>query len=322
MSKNNKKGFEIPNDVRLFTGLTLKKYMKKYADEYSSKKKQKKGYYDMLICQLPEVIKLMVNYSHIKEVQEIRNEVYDRLFDKKLIKKITKLCEEDMEQIDYIELLPIIIYDVLKEAHKQHMKEKAEDENAKMFDVSDLVKLSNIILKKKMKKLSKSGVNKELAFDVLSTVPTSSILDKGAFRLKNLMAVLYVHAKTETISKEEFAAVVKHVVTPKNYPGFITYLLLERKSDYVTLDDKQKEFYHVVTDWAFKTLEEEFDEREIEQILKAYFGARKRDKAQNKDANRRFFLSSLPGDEKNGYPKTVKVLNKLQSNDESIKEFV
>ena len=319
MSKNNKKGFEIPHDVTLFTGLTLKKYMKKYADEYAPKKKQKKGYYDMLICQLPEVIKLMVNCSHIREVQEIRNEVYDRLFDKKLIKKITEICEDDLDQIDYIELLPIIIYDVLKEAHKQYMKEKEEDKDAKAFDVSDLVKLSNVILKKKMKKLVKAGVSRELAFDALSTIPTSSILDRGAFRLKNLMGVLYVHAKTETISRETFAAVVKHVVTPKNYPGFITYLLLERKSDYVTLDDKQKEFYHTVTDWTFKVLEEDFDEREIEQILKAYFTARKRDKSQNKDANRRFFLSSLPEGE---YPKTVKVLNKLQSNDESIKEFV
>lgn len=315
MANNQKREFKIPEDVKLFASLTEKKYMKKYADDYESKKERRKGYYSMLLSELPEVIKLLVNYSHVKEVLEIKHDIYERLFDKKLIKKITKEVDDDIDNIENITLFPIIIYDVIKEASIQHAKEKAEDPDAKEFDLSDLVNLSNMILRKKMKKLEKAGVSKELAFDCLSVIPSSKVLEKGMYRMRQLMQILYTHAKTEEVKIEP---IMKYVVTSTYYPVIITYLLLERKSEFVNLDDKQKEFFNTVTDWAFNRMEE-MEKTEIRQILTSYFEARKRDKKNSKDSNRRFFLGSLP---ENEFPNITKVLAKMKDNDSSIEEFL
>ena len=315
MANKQNKGFKIPEDVKLFASLTEKKYMKKYADDYDSKKQKKKAYYEMLISELPEVIKLLVFYSQVKEVIEIKHDIYARLFDKKLIKKITKIVDEDIDEIENITYFPIVIYDVIKEATMQHAKEKEEDPEAKGFDLSDLINLSNKILRKKMKKLEKHGISKELAFDCLSVVPTSKVLEKGMYRMRLLMNVIYTHAKTEDIDIEQ---IMKYVVTSNYYPVIITYLLLERKSEFVNMDDKQKEFFNKVTDWVFNTLEE-MDKTEIRQILISYFNARKRDKGQNKDSNRRFFLGSLP---ENEFPNICKVLAKIKENDSSVEEFL
>ena len=315
MANNQKREFKIPEDVKLFASLTEKKYMKKYADDYESKKERRKGYYAMLLSELPEVIKLLVNYSHVKEVLEIKHDIYERLFDKKLIKKITKEVDDDIDNIENITLFPIIIYDVIKEASIQHAKEKEEDPDAKEFDLSDLVNLSNMILRKKMKKLEKAGVSKELAFDCLSVIPSSKVLEKGMYRMRQLMQILYTHAKTEEIKIEP---IMKYVVTGTYYPVIITYLLLERKSEFVNLDDKQKEFFNTVTDWAFNRMEE-MEKTEIRQILTSYFEARKRDKKNNKDSNRRFFLGSLP---ENEFPNITKVLAKMKDSDSSIEEFL
>lgn len=315
MSNKQNKGFRIPEDVKLFASLTEKKYMKKYADDYSSKKEKRKAYYEMLIGELPEVIKLLVYYSQVKEVQEIKHDIYERLFDKKLIKKITKIVDEDMDEVENILLFPIVIYDVIKEAAIQHAKEKAEDPEAKDFDLSDLISLSNKILRKKMKKLEKNGISKELAFDCLSVVPSTKVLEKGIYRMRILMNVLYTHAKTEEIKIEP---IMKYVVTSNYYSVIIAYLLLERKSEYVNLDDKQKEFFNKVTDWVFNTMEE-MDKNEIKQILVSYFNTRKSDKTKNKDSNRRFFLSSLP---ENEFPNITKVIAKLKDVDSSIEEFL
>lgn len=315
MANKQNKGFKIPEDVKLFASLTEKKYMKKYADDYDSKKQKKKAYYEMLISELPEVIKLLVFYSQVKEVIEIKHDIYARLFDKKLIKKITKIVDEDIDEIENITYFPIVIYDVIKEATMQHAKEKEEDPEAKGFDLSDLINLSNKILRKKMKKLEKHGISKELAFDCLSVVPTSKVLEKGMYRMRLLMNVIYTHAKTEDIDIEQ---IMKYVVTSNYYPVIITYLLLERKSEFVNMDDKQKEFFNKVTDWVFNTLEE-MDKTEIRQILISYFNARKRDKGQNKDSNRRFFLGSLP---ESDFPNITKVIEKIKSTDSSIEEFL
>lgn len=316
MSNNQKREFKIPDDVKTFASLTEKKYRKKYADEYEDKKDQKKGYYEMLIGELPEVIKLLVNYSHIPQVMELKSDIYERLFDKKLIKKITKrIDKEGTDEIENSELLPIIIYDVIKEASAQHAKEKEEDADAKPFDLSDLVSLSNLILRKKMKKLEKAGVSRELAFDCLSVVPTSKVLDKGKYRMRYLMQVIYTHAKTEEI---DFGTLMKYVVTQNYYQALIVYLLLERKSEYVNMDDKQKDFFNKVSDWVFNTLEE-MDKMDIRETLLAYFNARKADKKNNKDSNRRFFIGTLP---ENDFPNITKVIAKIKDSDSSIEEFL
>ena len=316
MKGNQKNKFKISKDVMMFAKTGKKKYVKKYADPYLKKKKQEKEYYDMLFDNLPEVIYLLVRYPNVEEVKQIKKSLINRMFRKKMVKKIAERLEADIE-IKNIELLPLIIYDVLKNAATLHEEEKKTNPDAKPYDLSDLVNLSNQINSKKMKKLQKSGISAELAFDCLSVMPTSDLMkEHKGFHIRQLMNVVYTHASTEELNIQ---AIAKYVVTRKHYPLFITYLLLEKKSDYVNMDDKQKEFFNKVTTWIFNTMENDLDKVETREILLAYFKARKDDKKLNRDSNRRYFLGSLPEDE---FPKTTAVINKLKNSDSSIEEFL
>jgi len=311
------KQFKIDDDVKLFAGMTKKKYKKKYASSSMSKKEIKKNYYKMLISCLPEVIKLLVFYPNVKEVTEIKDSIYEKLMEKEMIDAIEKDIEKyGIDDIENLNFLPVIIADAIKIAKEYYKEEKDSDPDAKDFDLNDLLDLSLEINKKKLKKFEKAGIPKEVAVDVLSVLPSSKLLEKnGVNRIKSVMSILYQHANTKEFKFED---VVKYAISSDYYPLLITYLLLEKKSDYVNYTDKQKEFFNKVTDWCFNTLEN-MDKTEINEILKSYFNIRKMDKQKNKDSNRRFFLSSLPESE---FPNICKVLNKMKSINSGIEEFM
>lgn len=300
-----------------FSKLTKKKFKKKYADDYMSKKDQKSAYYAMLAGELPEVLKLLTMYSNVEEVKDIKGACYERIADPKFVKYLSKVVDKDPEEIKNIEYMPIIILDMIKIADAQTKAEKEEDPDDKSsFDLSGLVGLSKIIIKKKMKKMVKAGVPADLAFDVLSILPTNRLLGQHQmYRLKQLMQVLYTYSKTVDI---DFGTIMKYTVSTEYYPALIAYLLLERKSEFVDLDDKQKAFFNKVTEWCLNTMND-LEKEEIREIFKTYFNTRKRDKSQNKDSNRRYFLSSIPADE---FPEVVKVLNKMKDADSTIEEFM
>ena len=319
--KQNDGGFKIPSDVREFTSLTIKKWKKDYGDPYLSKKEIKKNYYKALVDLLPEVIALLVRYSNRKEVQEITPAIYEKLSDEKFLKTLKKMIESgDIELVDNYEQLPIVIFDFLRQASKWEQKLTAENDGKKVtIDTSDMVEISSMLLKKKIKKATKAGVPENIAFDVFSVIPTSKLLEKSSmYRMRQMFLVLYEHAKSEKITPQMFDTIVKTAVKEEYMPQLSVYLLLERKEMYTQFTEEQKEFFNQVTSWVMNTIEE-MPKSEIENILNAYFEARKRDKGQGKDSNRRYFLSSLPAED---FPKITKVLERIQTGDESVKEFM
>lgn len=315
-NNNGNREFVIPTEVKNFMKMTKKKYTKKCGDGVWDKDDIASGYWEYMMDKVPYVINLFVNYGQRKEVKEIKEAVYEKLYSPKFIKKLKKIAEKDKDSIDNFELMAIMNLDVIREAAKQRETEKSAGREEKDFDLSDIVELSNILLKKKMKKLKKEGISDELAFDCLSVIPTTDIInDRNRFRLRQMMNVLYNYADRVDV---DFEKILKYVVGAKNYGGMIVYLLLERKEDYIKLSEKQKEFFNKVTDWCFNTMEE-MEKEEIREILKTYFNVRKRDKANGNDSNRRFFLGSLP---ESDFPKTYKVLQKIKDADSSIEEFL
>lgn len=308
-----KQGFRIPRDVETFTKMTYKKYKKKFSDNFSKKKDNKKAYYNYMINCLPAVIILLTKYSNVREVMEIKDEIYERMFgDDELLARIKKCLEKDPKSIENAEFFPIVIWDAMKVAAAWN------EETGSKYDMSDIIEISTIVMEKKIKKLTKAGISKDLAFDCLSIIPTSKALEgKQAFRLRILMNMLYNRSKNDEEIK--FDVIAKYVVTEEFYPALITTLLLERKSDYAGFEDKQKEFFNSVTDWALTALND-MEKTQIREILKAYFGRRKADKEQGKDSNRRYFLSALPtGDD---FKNIIKVIDKMKESDPSIEEFL
>lgn len=314
---NNKKGFKIPEDVKSLLKLDFKKFKKKNKDYYDSKKELKSAYYAQELDLFPAAIQLVVRYGHIAEVKETKEAIYARLTDPDFIKYLRKELKNGFE-FDNMELLPVVINDIVIQANKQLASMKEENPEAEIeLDLSDIVEISHMILKKKLKKFKKAGIDEALAFDVLSVIPTTNILKKSQyFHIRSLFTVLYEHAKTKEI---DFGKVIKCLFKGEDdyVPSIITFALLERKEKIGNFNETQKKLFNDITEYAFKTMED-MKKDDILAIMKAYVSSRKRDESQNKDSNRRYYISSLP---ESDYPKILKVVEKMIKMDENIKKY-
>ena len=318
MSKKNEKknqGFKIPEDAKKMAKISLKRFKKDNEDYYDGKKEMKKAYYAQLLDYLPESIQLIVRYGHLNEVKETKEQIYAKLTDSDFIKFLKKEIKDDLE-FENLELLPNVIYDIIRSAKKAIEEAEAEGEKVE-FDLDDLIELSELILKKKLKKMTKEHIDEKVAFDALSIIPDPSILKKSQyFHIRSLFNVLYEHAKRVEIN---FSKLIKILLKDdEGYIGsIITFALLERKEKLMSFTDGQKKLFNDITEFCFKELES-MKKDDIYAVLKAYTEARKRDDAQNKDTNRRYYISSLP---ESDYPKILKAVEKICGSNENLKKY-
>ena len=318
MSKKNEKqktrGFKIPEDVRKLAKLTMKKFKKENDEYYDGKKELKKGYYYQILDYLPASIQLIVRYGHLNDVQETKSAIYDKLTDLDFVKFLKKEIKNGLE-FDNMELFPNVIYDIIKSAKKAMEDDRANGEDSE-YDLDDLIELSELILKKKLKKMSKEHIDEKVAFDALSIIPTPIILKKSqAYHIRSLFNVLYEHAKRVEI---DFGKLIKILLKDDEQLGaVITFALLERKEKIVNFTDGQKKLFNDITEFCFKELED-MKKDDIYKVLKYYTDVRKRDESQNKDTNRRYYISSLP---ESDYPKIIKVVERICNSNENLKKY-
>lgn len=313
--RDNNRKVRIDDDTKEFAKLTLKKY-KKHNDYFDSKKELKESFYMYLIDLLPKTINFIVRYGYIQdeEIQEIKEAIYTKLVDPKFIKTLKKEIEND-NKIENIKLLPIIIKDILVLTEKENKELLANDPNSKIYDMSDLIELSQIILKKKLKKMKKSEIDESIAFDILSIIPVQDALASSQiYRVHQFFECLYEHSKSKVIP---FDKIMNVIVDEEYYPTFIAFALLERKEKFGNLTDNQKSFYLAVSTWCFETMEK-LSKDEIEAILKTFISGRKRDESKGKDTNRRYALNSLS---ETDYPRITKMIQKMISDNDSIKKY-
>lgn len=316
---NNNGGVRIHDDALDFAKVTFKKYKKKYADEYDSKKEVKAGYHMFLVDLLPRTIEFVVKYGYIKqeEVQATKDAIFAKLSDEDFIKFLKKIIK-DGEKIDNIKILPIVIKEIVMAADKYNTEELARDPNStSIVDVTDLIELSQLIMKKKLKKFEKEGIDNALAFDVLSVIPKDDVLESSQnYRIHILMDTLYEHAKSKTVP---FATIMNILVGEEFYPMFTVFALLERKEKFGNLTDGQKVLYLDISNWVFNIMEKELTKDQLQEVVNTYIRSRRRDDAQNKDGNRRYALSTLS---ETDYPRISAFIKKLIVNDASLAKYL
>ena len=303
---------KINNDAKEFANVTFKKW-KKDNDWYDSKKERTKAYYGYLTDRLPDTLEWVLKFGHTNK--EMKDLVYAKLVDEDYIKYLYKLIKND-EKIKNIKYLPIIIKEIIQKADRENNERLAADPNAKLYNMSDLAELSVLILKKKLKKMKKAGIDTKLSFDVLSIIPTDDVLSTSQiYRIHTFYECLYEHAKKEDVP---YALIMENLVDETYFPTFIAFSLLERKDKFSKLDDNQKKLYLVISNWCFDTMEK-LRKDEIEAIINTFITSRKKDEANNKDSARRYSLSTLTEAD---YPKIFKVITKMIAENDSIKKYL
>ena len=334
--KNNNKKFKVHDDVKQLANITLKKFKKKN-DFYDNKKDLKKGYYAYLLELLPEGIKFIVRYGYRQENAEYNDAICQKICDPDFIKYLTKSIKKDDEIIKDLELLPAVIYEICREAARQvaedkkqteesnkaaknvegAKEEKVEEKSAEeVFDLSDIMGLSKLILKKKIKKLVKAGIDESLAFDILSVIPTNEILKKSPwYHIKNLFAVLYQHSKDS--NKVDVKIIFKKLFEKDEILSIISFAMLEKRSKCSRLTDTQKALFNDITKFILDKLED-MKSDDIKSLLIAYVKVRENDEKRGIDSERRIHLSEISTDK---YPKINKVIGKIIKADEDKKKY-
>lgn len=323
MAQQNNRKIRIPEEVERFAKMDFKKFKKKNKDYYDSKKELKKSYFSELLYDLADTIVFLIRNSHKQDekIREIKNACYCQLSGKDespaFIKYIySAVKEEGVDSIPNIELFPIILHDIISDINEYNAKVKKEDPSAEVFDASELYDLSMLILKKKLKKAAKKGIDEDVSFDVLSIIPCDEAMKFSPyFRVKSIFEILYFHSKTK---KLDFKKIIKLLIREEYYDVIISYALQERKEKFQKFNENQKVFFNDISSWVFDELEE-MDKSTIENILKTYVKTRKRDDEANKDGNRRYFISSLP---ESMYPKICKIVEKLKKEDSTIEKYL
>lgn len=318
MSDNRKnhdkhgKNKNMNNDAKEFANITFKKW-KKDNDWYDSKKERTKAYYGYLTDRLPDTLEWVLKFGHTNK--DMKDLIYAKIVDEDYVKYLYKIIKKG-EKIKNIKYLPVVIKEIIQKADQENNERLAADPNAKLFNMTDLAELSVLILKKKLKKMKKAGVDTKLAFDVLSIIPTDDVLSSSQiYRIHTFYEALYEHSKKEEIP---YATIMENLVDETYFPTFIAFSLLERKDKFSKLDDNQKKLYLTISNWCFDTMEK-LRKEEIEAIVNTFITARKKDESNNKDSARRYALSTLTEAD---YPKIFKVITKMIAEDDTIKKYL
>lgn len=316
--KNRENKVKINDDAKRFAKSTLKRYKKDNKGYFDSKKELKESYCQHLLELLPGAIDFCVKSGHINndEVKEVRDGIYSKIASEDFTKIVKKEIKNDNE-IENIKLFPIVAKDILAECKRVNDANRAEDPNAALYDVTHVSELSQMIMKKKLKKMEKEGISTALAFDLLSIIPTKKAIEYSQFyRIKSLYDCMYEHAKEE---KVPFGKIINIMIPEEFYPVFISFALLERKEKFSKLTDSQKELYLEISTWCFDTMNRKLSNKELDAVITLYINSRKKDESQGKDGNRRYALATLSADE---YERIAKTITNIIANDDSVKKYL
>lgn len=336
--RNNTREFEIPEDVRQFCKASLKKFKKKYGDDFESKKEMARAFYYELLEYLPDTIDFIVQnasivYSNNPRLQDAKNdfvEIRERVkaqMNEDFLKVLKKAIKNG-DDIKKIKLLPIILREFILEYKDMDVEAKSKNPNISSDElhsdwISAAIDVGYCIMKKKVNKLSEKLGNDDLSLDLYFVLPTDSLLQKSQlYRIRALMDTMFSHAeRDETV---DFKQIMKSLVGEEYYPAIIKYALMEYKQkdgrdvrDTLSAHKTSIDLYNQITIWCFETMEG-FDKDLLKELLLRYIKERKTADDQNRDHPRRFCLNSVS---ETDYPRVVACIKSIKSNDANAEKY-
>lgn len=321
---NNTDG--LTGDICEFIRDNFKKYSKRYGSHYDSKKTIRKMFFEDLTYTLPSVVSWIIRNGFRQnmnsDTRKIKAAIYDQFTNEKTgAKYVNYLCKkyenDDTENIANFQFLPIILSDIIREETKKNNKTDKDNQ----FNTDYLYDACALLTKSLTKKLRKKGVSDDAAFDIACAIPSKELFGAfgkgtGRYEAGILINLLYTLAKKgEDVPVDKIFGTL---VDDEYEVDIIYYALRERKDKFSSFDTKQKSVYSEINEWIFNKLEK-YDKDLIYSILKEYINDRKKDDRNNRDTNRRYFISSLP---ESDYKRINKVVHKLLKEDENNKKYL
>lgn len=318
--KENQRGgeFKIPKIVSKFANKTWKKYWKENKDVFDSKKDGLKEFCLYLQDMMPDVVEFLIRYGHINndEVKQVKNDCFAKIINEDFIKYLGKRIKKDEDYAKELKMFPILVREIGMAAEQENQKALAQNPQAAVYDMSDLYEISKKLMKKQMKKMMEIGISEEMAFDLLSLIPSPKAMQYSpVYRIRNLFNSLYEWSKAKAVP---FKDIMNIIVKEEQYTNFIVFALLEKREVLSNMSDAQKNLYTDITTWCVETMEG-MNPHDITEIINAYIKARNRDESNGKDCARRYNLGVLTAED---YPHINAVITRMVAENGDIQKYL
>lgn len=318
--KENQRGgeFKIPKIVSKFANKTWKKYWKENKDVFDSKKDGLKEFCLYLQDMMPDVVEFLIHYGHINndEVKQVKNDCFAKIINEDFIKYLGKRIKKDEDYAKELKMFPILVREIGMAAEQENQKALAQNPQAAVYDMSDLYEISKKLMKKQMKKMMEIGISEEMAFDLLSLIPSPKAMQYSpVYRIRNLFNSLYEWSKSKAVP---FKDIMNIIVKEEQYTNFIVFALLEKREVLSNMSDAQKNLYTDITTWCVETMEA-MNPHDITEIINAYIKARNRDESNGKDCARRYNLGVLTAED---YPHINAVITRMVAENGDIQKYL
>ena len=318
--KENQRGgeFKIPKIVSKFANKTWKKYWKENKDVFDSKKDGLKEFCLYLQDMMPDVVEFLIRYGHInnEEVKQVKNDCFAKIINEDFIKYLGKRIKKDEDYAKDLKMFPILVREIGMAAEQENQKALAQNPQAAVYDMSDLYEISKKLMKKQMKKMMEIGISEEMAFDLLSLIPSPKAMQYSpVYRIRNLFNSLYEWSKSKAVP---FKDIMNIIVKEEQYTNFIVFALLEKREVLSNMSDAQKNLYTDITTWCVETMEG-MNPHDITEIINAYIKARNRDESNGKDCARRYNLGVLTAED---YPHINAVITRMVAENGDIQKYL
>lgn len=290
--------------------------MKQLIADWKGKKAQKMSKEERIesvYSNLSGITRFYLTKSHNPKFNDQYNELLDVMAQPKFIKAIKGILKGDYET--NVSLAPIL-------AALYERRHKSIDEESAQI-IQDCI---SKILKKRIKEVTDAtGINKDLATDLLIAIPEPEYVHKVE------MIGIYVRAVTKRIyinCAEEVVDVIKETKSAKKLFNALfgkgtavriaMALLLERKDTIKNATNTQLEAWNLLTAYALDVIEKG-SKKEIKAALKElYIEARKADHEKGRDVARRIVLTSVSDED---YPNIAAAVSDLAEKDK-YKQFL
>ena len=301
MAKSKK--IKMPKSV-LELRLSQKKFAKKHniklkgkgvskRDKKHNRKRLRDEYSEHAINGLNKAVKILAEHPEEgKKIVKVKDGVDNIITNPAVMDRIAKLYKKHPDNYPNLIFLPKMIMNTLEYLSSDTLSDE-EKELAKDVDVEGMVKFCERILKKPIKRYRNLGIDKSMAYQLATVVPTAKLFTKnGRDWYKKLIQQMYVIAGEQEVDVDQVLKAVikvdkkKQVEKKEFLEGFYSEFILQKASNKNhSFNDTQKDLHESLIEHTLEYLNG-LKPRRLRDILRTYIKRRKTAESYKNDGKR------------------------------------
>lgn len=296
-----KKKIKIPKSV-VDLKLSPKKYAKKHnirlKGKHMSKREKKrnisrlkKQYSESAINGLNKAVKIIAENPDAKKIDKVKDGIDNVILNPDVMKRVAKIYKKNPDNYPNLIFLPHMIMNTLLYYQQDSISDE-EKEIGKELDTDALIEFCEKILKKKIKRYKKMGLDAQVAYQLATVIPTARLFRNSRLWYRKLIMEMYSIAESTSVDIDTVIVAVMKVDKKKPIPkkeflyGFFSEFILQKSSNKnAKWNDTQKELHEGLVDRAL-TYMDNLKKSKLREMLKQYIKRRKTAESYKNDSKR------------------------------------